>query len=134
MDNISTVITPAMATYRISLLYRKTRTSCVNLAKLSAQQSHDTLRRLLYRQVPWSRRLWEFFAQTLVRKGGYGIIDNTSWERFTRVAEAVSWVGSSSVGKPVWGMQVVLLLWTEGKWKGPLGSESGAKEAHRKWS
>ena len=121
MDNISTVITPAMATYRISLLYRKTRTSCVNLAKLSAQQSHDTLRRVLYRQVPWSRRLWEFFAQTLVRKGGYVIIDDTSWERFTRVAEAVSWVGSSSVGKPVWGMQVVLLLWTEGKWKVPLG-------------
>ena len=28
---------------------------------------------------------------------------------------------SSSVGKPVWGMQVVLLLGTEGKWKSPLG-------------
>ena len=26
-----------------------------------------------------------------------------------------------SVGKPVRGMQVVLLLWTEGKWKVPLG-------------
>jgi hypothetical protein len=47
--------------------------------------------------------------------------DDTSWERFTRVAEAVSWVWSSSVGKPVWGMQVVLLLWTNGKWKVPLG-------------
>ena len=121
MDNISTVITPAMATYLISLLYRNTRTSCVNLAKLSAQQSHDTLRRVLYRKVPWSRRLWECFAQTLVRKGGYWIIDDTSWERFTRVAEAVSWVWSSSVGKPVWGMQVVLWLGTDGRWKVPLG-------------
>jgi putative transposase len=27
----------------------------------------------------------------------------------------------SSVGKPVWGMQVVMLLWTDGKWKVPLG-------------
>jgi hypothetical protein len=53
--------------------------------------------------------------------GGYLVIDDTSWERFTRVAEAVSWVWSSSVGKPVWGMQVVLLLWTNGKWKVPLG-------------
>ena len=51
--------------------------------------------------------------------GGYLVIDDTSWERFTRVAEAVSWVWSSSVGKPVWGMQVVLLLWTNGKWKVP---------------
>ena len=53
--------------------------------------------------------------------GGYVVIDDTSWERFTRVADAVSWVWSSSVGKPVWGMQVVLLLWTNGRWKVPLG-------------
>jgi hypothetical protein len=37
------------------------------------------------------------------------------------VADAVSWVWSSRVGKPIWGMQVVLLLWTDGKWKVPLG-------------
>ena len=60
-------------------------------------------------------------TQPLVPKGGYLVIDDTSWERFTRVAEAVSWVWSSSVGKPVWGMQVVLLLWTKGKGKVPLG-------------
>lgn len=121
MGNISTVITPAMATYLIGLLYRNTRTSCVSLALLCARMSHDTLRRVLYQKVPWSRRLWESFAQGLVQKGGYLVIDDTSWERFTRVAEAVSWVWSSSVGKPVWGMQVVLLLWTDGKWKVPVG-------------
>ena len=53
--------------------------------------------------------------------GGYLVIDDTSWKRFTRVADAVSWVWSSSMGEPVWGMQVVLLLWTDGKWKVPLG-------------
>jgi hypothetical protein len=121
MDNISAVITPAMATYLIGLMYRNTRTSCVRLALLSPHVSHDTLRRVLYRKVPWSRRLWESFAQGLVSKGGYLVIDDTSWERFTRVAEAVSWVWSSSVGKPVWGMQVVLLLWTDGQWKVPVG-------------
>lgn len=56
-----------------------------------------------------------------MQTGGYLVVDDTSWERFTRVAEAVSWVWSSSVGKPVWGMQVVLLLWTDGKWKVPVG-------------
>ena len=93
----------------------------MSLALLCARVSHDTLRRVLYQKVPWSRRLWESFAQGLVQKGGYLVIDDTSWERFTRVAEAVSWVWSSSVGKPVWGMQVVLLLWTDGKWKVPVG-------------
>ena len=109
MDNISTVITPAMAMYLMGLLYRNTRTSCVSLALLCTQVSHDTLRRVLYQKVPWSRRLWDIFVQGLVSTGGYLVIDDTSWERFTRVAEAVSWVWSSSVGKPVWGMQVVLL-------------------------
>jgi hypothetical protein len=121
MDNINAIITPAMATYLIGLLYRNTRTSCVSLALLCPQVSHDTLRRVLYSKVPWSRRLWDTFVQGLVRKGGYLVIDDTSWERFTRVAEAVSWVWSSSVGKPVWGMQVVLLLWTDSKWKVPVG-------------
>jgi hypothetical protein len=110
-----------MATYLIGLLYRNTRTSCVSLALLCAHISHDTLRRVLYSKVPWSRRLWDTFVQGLVQRGGYLVIDDTSWERFTRVAEAVSWVWASSVGKPVWGMQVVLLLWTNGKWKVPVG-------------
>lgn len=121
MSNISTEITPATALYIIGLLYRNTRTSCVSLALLCAQISHDTLRRVLYQKVPWSRRLWDTFAQGLVQKGGYLGIDDTRWERFTRISDAVSWVWSSSVGKPVWGMQVVLLLWTNGNWKGPLG-------------
>jgi hypothetical protein len=67
-----------MATYLIGLLYRNTRTSCVSLALLCARVSHDTLRRVLYQKVPWSRRLWETFVQGLVQKGGYLVIDDTS--------------------------------------------------------
>ena len=110
-----------MAMYLMGLLYRNTRTSCVSLALLCAPVSHDTLRRVLSQKVPWSRRLWHCFAQGLVQMGGYVVIDDTRWERFTRVAEAVSWVWSSSVGKPVWGMQVVVVVWTNGKWKVPVG-------------
>ena len=132
MDNISTLLTPAMATYLMSLLYRNTRTSCVSLAKLGTHRSHDTLRRVLYQKVPWSRRLWEALTQPLVYKGGYLVIDDTSWERFTRVAEAVSWVWSSRVGKPVWGMQIVLVLWTDGKWKVPLGIRIWRKDGPSK--
>lgn len=121
MNNISTVLTPATALYLRGLLYRNTRTSCVSLALLCARVSHDTLRRVLYQKVPWSRRLWECFVQGLVQTGGYLVIDDTSWERCTRVADAVSWVWSSSVGKPGWGKPVVMLLWTDGQWKVPLG-------------
>lgn len=93
----------------------------MSLALLCARISHDTLRRVLYQKVAWSRRLWDTFAHGLVQTGGYLAIDDTSWERFPRVSEAVRWVWSSSGGKPVWGMQVVLLLWTNGQWKVPLG-------------
>src|SRR4029077_15964462 len=37
------------------------------------------------------------------------------------VVDEGSGVGAGSGGKPVWGMQVVLLLWTDGKWKVPIG-------------
>jgi putative transposase len=121
MHNLSTVITPARATSLLSLLYRNTRASCVSLAKLGGARSQDTLRRVLSQKVPWSRRLWESFAQGFVRTGGYRVSDDPSGERFTRVADAVSGVRSRSVGKPGWGMQVVRLLWTEGKGKVPLG-------------
>lgn len=83
--------------------------------------SHDTLRRVLYQKVPWSRRLWAILVQGLVATGGYLVIEDTRWERFPRVAEAVSWVWSSRVGKPGWGMPGVLWLWTDGKWQVPIG-------------
>src|SRR5215831_2317390 len=121
MHNIRTQITPATALYLMGLLYRNTRTSCVSLASLCAQVSHDTLRRVLYQKIPWSRRRWEGCAQVLVQQGGDLGIDDPSWERFTRVAEAVRWVWSRRVGKPVGGMQVGLLLWTDGQWKVPGG-------------
>ena len=102
----------------MGLLYRNTRTRCGSLALLCAQVSHDTLRRVLYQQVPWSRRLWDFGAQGRVQRGGSLVIEDTSGERFTRVAEAVSWGWASSVGQPVWGMPVVLVVWTNGKVEG----------------
>jgi len=121
MNNIYSVITPAIETYLIGLLYRNTRTSCVSLAKLGAQRAHDTLGRVVSSGSPWSRRLWECLAGKLVVTGGYVVLDDTSWQRFTRIAQAVSWVWSSTAGKPVWGMQVVVLLWTDGQRKVRVG-------------
>jgi hypothetical protein len=121
MDNINAVLTPAMAPYLIGLLYRNTRTSGVSVALLGAHMSHETLRRVLYQKVPWARRLWHFFAQGLVPQGGSLVMEDPSGERFTRVADAVSGVWASSVGKAVWGMQGVRLLGTDGQWKVPGG-------------
>lgn len=113
-------MTPALVGYLIGLIYRNTRTSCVCLASLTGI-AHDRLYRLLYSDFPFSRRLWEWFAVKLVSEQGYLVLDDTTWQRFTKKAEAVSFVWDSSLGKVVFGMSVVLLVWTDGKRKVPLG-------------
>ena len=110
-----------MEAYLTALIYRNTRTSCCSLAALCARVTHDRLQRLLYERFAWSRRLWDFFAARLVREGGYLIIDDTCWVRWAQKSEAVSWVWSSAHGRCVRGMQVVLLIWTDGRVKVPLG-------------
>jgi putative transposase len=102
------------------LIYRNTRTSCVCLASLS-ELADDQLYRLLYSDFPFSRRLWEWFAMKLVGEKAYLVLDDTTWQRFTKKAEAVSFVWDSAVGKVVFGMSVVLLVWTDGHRKVPLG-------------
>lgn len=120
MNNIIKQMTPAMKGYLIGLIYRNTRSSCLALAALT-QIAHDQLYRLLYSDFPYSRRLWEWFAVRLVGENGYLILDDTTWRRFTKKAEAVSFVWDSSAGKVVFGMNVVLLIWTDGNRRVPIG-------------
>lgn len=113
-------MTPALVGYLIGLIYRNTRTSCVCLASLTGI-AHDQLYRLLCSDFPFSRRLWEWFAARLVGAKGYLVLDDTSWQRWTKKAEAVSYVWDSRIEKVVFGMSVVMLIWTDGKRKVPLG-------------
>src|SRR5438067_9546697 len=98
MDNIHPLLTPAMQAYLIAMIYRNTRTSCLSLAALCPSVSHDTLNRCLHSSFPWSRRLWELFASRMIHQGGYLVLDDTTWERWAKHSEAVSWVWSSSAG------------------------------------
>ena len=120
MTNIDLLLTPALEAYLIALVYRNTRTSCLSLAALCSWVSHDSLNRLLHSQFPWSRRLWELVTSRMVKAGGYVVLDDTTWERWAKHSEAVSWVWSSSAGHITQGMQVVVLIWTDGYWKVPL--------------
>src|SRR5436853_7862464 len=120
MNNINPSLTPAMQAYLIGLIYRNTRSSCLALACLSSSVSHDTLNRCLRSSFPWSRRLWELFASRMIHPGGYLVLDDTTWQRQTKVAEAVTKVWSSTAGSVRLGMQVVRLIWTDGKRKVPI--------------
>jgi hypothetical protein len=121
MDNIRLELTPAMQAYLVGLIYRNTRTSCLSLSAVCAHISHDRLQRMLYEKFAWSRRLWDFFASRMVRAGGHLIIDDTAWARWAVRSEAVSSVWSSTHAKVLRGHQVVLLIWTDGVVRVPLG-------------
>ena len=121
MENIGLLLTPAVQAYLIGLIYRNTRTTCLSLSALCPWVSHDTLGRLLGSALSWSGRLWEVFACRLIEEAGYLVIDDTAWQRWAKRAEAVSPVWCGTLGKVLLGMQVVLLIWTDGKWKVPIG-------------
>jgi hypothetical protein len=132
MTNIQLELTPAMQAYLVGLIYRNTRTSCLSLAAVCAHVSHDRLQRMLYERFAWSRRLWEYFAAKMVREGGYLIIDDTAWARWAQHSEAVSWVWSSTHGRVLRGHQVVLLVWTDGRVRVPLGMRLWKKGGYSK--
>jgi len=125
-------LTPAMEAYLIALIYRNTRTSCLSLSAVCAHISHDRLQRMLYEKFAWSRRLWDSFAAGMVREGGYLIIDDTAWARWAVHSEAVSWVWSSTHGRVLRGHQVVLLIWTNGRVRVPLGMRLWKKGGYSK--
>lgn len=132
MATIKLELTPAMQAYLTALIYRNTRTSCLSLSAVCAHVSHDRLQRMLYQRFAWSRRLWEYFASRMVREGGYLIIDDTAWARWARQSEAVSWVWSSTHGRVLRGHQVVLLVWTDGRVRVPLGMRLWKKGGYSK--
>lgn len=108
--------------YLTALLYYRTSASCVALAEALETVSHDRLTRML--QADWSgHTLLEHACRTLfVWARGYLIIDDTVIPKpFAVAIEGLAWVFSTQQHKPVYGMSLVLLVWTNGTIRIPLG-------------
>jgi putative transposase len=108
--------------YLTALLYYRTSATCVALAEALQTVSHDRLTSML--QADWSgQRLLESAWRTLfVWERGYLIIDDTVVPKpFATAMEGLAWVYSSRERKPVYGFSVVLLVWTDGVLRIPLG-------------
>jgi putative transposase len=98
--------------YLTALRYYHTSVSCVALAEALETVSHDRLTRLL--RADWS-------GQTLLERG-YLIIDDTVLSKpFATAIEGLAWVFSSQERKPMYGLSLVLLVWTNGTLRIPLG-------------
>jgi putative transposase len=108
--------------YLTALLYYRTSGSCMVLAEALETVSHDRLTRLLH--ADWSgQTLLDLAVRTLfVWQRGYLILDDTVIAKpFATAMEGLAWVFSSQERKPVYGFSVVLLVWTNGTLRLPLG-------------
>jgi putative transposase len=108
--------------YLTAMLYYRTSASCVALAEALQTVSHDRLTRML--QADWSgHTLLESTLRTLfIWERGYLILDDTVIPKpFATAIEGLAWVFSSQERKPVYGLSLVLLVWTAGTLRIPLG-------------
>jgi putative transposase len=121
--------------YLTALLYYRTSGSCVALAEALETVSHDRLTRML--QGDWSgQTLLEHAFHTLfVWERGYLIIDDTVIPKpFATAMEGLAWVYSSQAHKPVYGFSLVLLVWTDGIVRIPLGVRLWQKDGPSKYT
>jgi hypothetical protein len=105
-----------------TLLSDRTSASCVALADALETVSHDRWTRLL--QSDWSepRRLALAFHTLFVWERGSLIIDETVLPKpFAAAIEGLAGVFSSLERKPVSDLSLVLLVWTSGTLRIPLG-------------
>jgi|GEM_PF-4414708 len=121
MNNVTFLRTPAVEAYVIALMYCDTRMTCLSGSAPCPWTSTDTVGRLLgaglssLRTAIVSLRLWTDQSRRLSCARRHGLA--------TMGSRRGGWCGRLS--GVLLGMQVVLLIWTEGKWKAPIGGRGG---------
>jgi Transposase DDE domain len=108
--------------YLMALLYFTNLTSCSAMADAFDSVSHDRLTRML--QGTWSGHiLLDLALRALFTvAGGYLIVDDTVVAKpYARLLGEAAWVWSSKDRKVLFGVSLVLLVWTDGQVRIPLG-------------
>jgi Transposase DDE domain len=108
--------------YLMALLYFTRVSTCSAISECTAKASHDCLTRML--QGDWSgQTLLHLALRTLFTvAGGYLMVDDTVVEKpSARLLGEAAWVWSSKERKVVFGVSLVLLVWTDGHIRIPVG-------------
>jgi hypothetical protein len=107
---------------RTALLYDRTSSRCVALAEALETVSHDRLTRMLPGDGSGQRRL-ECALRTLFTwaRGSRMLDDTVIPKPFATARAGLAWVFSSQEHRPVYGFSLVLLVWTKGTLRRPLG-------------
>ena len=107
--------------YLMALLYLTNMTTCSAIAAAFDSVSHDRFTRML--QGTWSGHIRLDLALRLLFTvaGGYLIVDDTVVAKpYARCLGEAAWVWSNKDRNGLFGVSVVLLVWTEGQGRIPL--------------
>ena len=97
--------------------------NCVSLANAS-NSSHDSLTRILNNgKLSWQTLLNNFSLRIFGKlSDGWLIIDDTIISKtFAKKIENLAWVYDSKIGRSIIGLNIVALIWTNGKLTVPVG-------------
>jgi len=97
--------------------------NCASLSKIT-DCSHDSLTRILNNEkFSWQTLLENFILRISGKlSGGWLIIDDTVISKqFAKKIENLAWVYDSKIGKSIIGLNIVALIWTNGKLTVPIG-------------
>jgi putative transposase len=88
--------------------------SALSFAESAEGVSHDFFTRILHRSGQWLRVL-VLLVQRVSNGRGYLILDDTILEKYTQGLTCIFKLKDSKTGNYVWGLNVVLLCWSDGK-------------------
>lgn len=106
----------------LALIFRYVHALIVSIENNSAlsfvesveEVSHDQFTRSLHKSGQWLRVLVNFVARSALA-GGYLILDDTILEKYTQGLRCIFKLRDSKTGNYVYGLNIVLLCWSDGK-------------------
>jgi putative transposase len=107
--------------YLMALLYFTRVSTCSTIAEAMAEASHDRLTRML--NGNWSGQILLDSALRIlfIVAGGYLIVDDTVVEKpYAQHLGEAAWIWSSKHSQVVFGVSLVLLVWTDGQIRIPV--------------
>lgn len=123
-----------VVSYIAGMIVMDQRTTCVRIAKYMGGVSHDQLTRML-KKDSWKcstlMRNMILLIQRLGKKGVLIIDDTLLHHMRSKKMEGVYWDWDHAEGRYVFGQRVVMLIWTDGFWRIPVGFSFWHKEGAR---